>query len=468
MVIEISLADTLFPSDNGAMNSKEILDDVSNSDIRLIRFLYCDPAGVIRGKTVHASQIQSKLDEGVGLTRAQNAVNLFEDLIQVDGMEPVGEVRIIPDHNTYTQLPWLDRTSSMLSDLREQDGSQWGGCTRTVLKNAIAKAREAGIQVFAAFESEFYLAEETETGLQPWANGPVYSSSGMDRASLVVDEMVDNLTEQGFIVEQAINEYGPGQQEIVLKYTDALGAADQHLKFRDTIRGTAEVNHGLHASFAPKPFADGIGSGAHLHFSLWSLDGKTNLLHNPEAQTEISELGKNFVAGLLENMPAVIALTCPSFVSYQRLQPHSWAGSTISWGYDNRECAVRVASPFTGREAESINLELKTSDGTSNPYLALAAVILAGLDGINNKMSPPKPAHRDPALLTPEQQRECNIRPLPSNQLEALEALEKNDVITSGLGELMLRCILATRRAEYARASKEGDDWARKATFSTF
>ena len=450
------------------MNSKEIVEAVSNRDIRLIRFLYCDPAGVIRGKTVHASQIASKVDEGVGLTRAQNAVNLFEDLIQVDGMEPVGEVRIIPDHKTFTELPWLNRTASMLSDLREQDGGEWGGCTRTVLKHAIEKAREAGIQVFAAFESEFYLAEDTENGLQPWANGPVYSSSGMDRASAVVDDMVDNLIEQGFIVEQAINEYGPGQQEIVLRYTDALAAADQHLKFRDTIRGTAEVQHGLHASFAPKPFVDGIGSGAHLHFSLWSLDGKTNLLHNPLAQSEISELGKNFVAGLLEHMPAVLALTCPSYVSYQRLKPHSWAGSTISWGYDNRECAVRVASPFTGREAESINLELKTSDGTSNPYLAIAAVILAGLDGIEQKMTPPKPAHRDPALLTAEQQRECNIRPLPSDQLQALDALEKDDVITSGLGELMVRCILATRRAEHARALHEGDDWARLNTFSTF
>jgi glutamine synthetase len=129
---------------------------------------------------------------------------------------------------------------------------------------------------------------------------------------------------------------------------------------------------------------------------------------------------------------------------------------------------VRVASPFTGREAESINLELKTSDGTSNPYLALAAVILAGLDGIENKMSPPKPAHRDPALLTPEQARECNIRPLPSSQLEAIEALEKDEVITAGLGELMARCISATRRAEYTRALQEGDEWARLNTFSTF
>ena len=450
------------------MNSKEVLADVKDRNTRLIRFLYCDPSGVIRGKTVHASQFESKLEEGVGLTRAQNAVNLFENLIQVDGMEPVGEVRIIPDPATFTQLPWLNRTASMLSDLREQDGSEWGGCPRTVLKHAIETARQAGIQIFAAFESEFYLAHDVGEGPTPWANGPVYSSAGMDRASTVIDDMVDNLTDQGFIVEQAINEYGPGQQEIVLRYTDALAAADQHLKFRDTIRGTAEVGHGLFASFAPKPFVDGIGSGAHLHFSLWSLDGKVNLLHNPTSQREISDVGKSFVAGLLEHMHAVVALTCPSFVSYQRLKPHSWAGSTISWGYDNRECAVRVASPFTGRESESINLELKVSDGTSNPYLALTAVILAGLDGIRRDLTPPKPAHRDPLLLTTQEQLDCNIRPLPGTQIEALAALEKDDVLCQGLGELMLRCIVATRTAESARAVQEGDEWARLATFSVF
>lgn len=450
------------------MNSNEVLADVDESNIRLIRFLYCDPAGVIRGKTVHASQFESKLSEGVGLTRAQNAVNLFEELIQVDGMEPVGEVRIIPDTATYTQLPWLNRTASMLSDLREQDGSEWGGCPRSVLKRAIESAREVGIQIFAAFESEFYLAQDLGNGPLPWANGPVYSSAGMDRASNVIDDMVDNLTDQGFIVEQAINEYGPGQQEIVLRYTNALAAADQHLKFRDTIRGTAEVGHGLIASFAPKPFIDGIGSGAHLHFSLWSLDGKVNLLHNPNSQREISELGKSFVAGLLEHMHALIALTCPAFVSYQRLKPHAWAGSTISWGYDNRECAVRVASPFTGREAESINLELKVSDGTSNPYLALAALILAGVDGINRSLVPPKPAHRDPLLLTRQETLDCDIRPLPASQIEALLALENDAVLCEGLGELMLRCILATRRAEYEKAVHEGDEWARLATFSVY
>jgi len=450
------------------MNPEQALNEIEANHIRLIRFLYCDPSGVIRGKTAHASQMKNKIVEGVGLTRAQHAINLFEDLVSIPNMEPVGEVRVIPDSDTYTQLPWLDRTASMFCDIKELDGAAWGGCTRSVLKRAIAHANSLGIEVKAAFESEFYLAEKSADGPVPWQNGPVYSSAGMDRVATVMDAMVDNLTDQGIVVEQAINEYGPGQQEIAIKYDEALRAADLHLKFRDTIRGTAEVQFGLLASLAPKPFADGIGSGAHLHFSLWSSASNTNLLYNPDSPQELSEFGKHFVAGVLEHLPALVALTCPSFVSYHRLKPHSWAGNTISWGYDNRECAVRVASPFKGREMQSINLELKACDGSNNPYLSLAGLIVAGLDGVARKLEAPTPAHRDPVYLTEAQRVACNIRPLPASQLEALEALENDPVITQILGELMTSAILLSRRAENKTAAEKGDDWARLQTFSTF
>ncbi len=450
------------------MSKEEILKLVKENQIRLIRYLYCDPAGVIRGKTVTASQLPSKITEGVGLTKAQHAVNLFEDLIPVEGMEPVGEVRIIPDMSTFTFLPWVDKTAGMFCDLTEQDGSEWGGCTRSVLKRAIAKLDSLGMEMKSAFESEFYLATMGADGNPvPWKDGPVYSSSGMDRASSVMHDMVDNLQTQGIVVEQAINEYGPGQQEIAIKYGPALESADAHLKFRDTIRGTAEVQHGLLASLAPKPFKDGIGSGAHLHFSIWSKEG-VNLLYNEASPTKISQFGESFVAGILLHLPALLALTCPSVVSYHRLKPHSWAGNTISWGYDNRECAVRVASPFKGREMNSINLELKTCDGSANPYLALAGVILAGLDGVERHLKAPKPAHRDPAFLTEAEKIDCGIKALPTNQLEALNQLENDSILVDGLGPLLLRAIMATRRAENAKAEERGEDWARLATFTSF
>ena len=140
-----------------------------------------------------------------------------------------------------------------------------------------------GIRVMAAFENEFYLAQEVDGQVVPWQDGPCYSSAGMDRAADVMGDIVDSLIAQGIEVEQAINEYGPGQQEIAVRYRDALGAADQQVKFRDTVRGVAETQHGLIASFAAKPFADGVGSGAHIHFSLWSPDGSRNLMYVADA-----------------------------------------------------------------------------------------------------------------------------------------------------------------------------------------
>jgi glutamine synthetase len=270
-------------------------------------------------------------------------------------------------------------------------------------------------------------------------------------------------------VEQAINEYGPGQQEIAVHYGEALAAADTQLKFRDTVRGVAENGHGLVASFAAKPFADGIGSGAHIHFSLWSPDGSTNLLYDGEAGDRLlSTTGRQFVAGLLDHLPALVALTCPSFNSYERLAPNAWAGATVSWGPDNRECAVRVASPFWGREAESTNVELKACDPSCNPYLALGGLILAGLDGIERGLEPPEAALTNPARMSDAEQMRHGIRPLPASLREALEHLQADSVLFPALGDLLGRCLVATRGAEVEAFEKMSPDDARAAHLRVF
>jgi glutamine synthetase len=418
-------------------------------DVRLIRFLYCDPSGVIRGKNVHIDRLANRMREGIGLTRAQNAVNMLEGFVPVEGMEPVGEIRIVPDPETYTVLPWLPRTAGLLSDQLGHDGLDWGGCTRSFLKRAIAEAANDGIRVMAAFENEFYLAEEIDGVVRPYQDGPVYSSAGMDRVAFVIDDMVDALESQGLEVEQAINEYGPGQQEIAIRYADALRAADNQLKFRDAVRGVAEVQHDLIASFAAKPFANGVGSGAHVHFSLWSIDGARNLLYDAGAgERLLSQTGRQFVAGVLDHLPALVALTCPSFNSYERLQPRAWAGSTVSWGLDNRECSVRVASSFRGREMESTNVELKACDPSCNPYLALGGLIAAGLDGIRRGLEPPEPAQKDPSLMSPEEVQRSGVRPLPTSLRAALANLRADPVLFPLLGDLLGRGMVAVRTAE--------------------
>ncbi len=449
---------------------EDVVARAKDDDIRLVRFLYCDPAGIIRGKNVHVARLANRMREGIGMTRAQNTLNILDRLPPlVEGMEPVGEIRITPDPDTYSVLDWVPGTASMLSDQLGHDGLDWGSCPRSFLKRVIAEAEREGIRVMAAFENEFYLADEVDGQIVPWADGPCYSSAGMDRAALVMSDIVDSLVAQGIEVEQAINEYGPGQQEIAVRYRDALGAADQQLKFRDTVRGVTETQHGLIASFAPKPFAAGVGSGAHVHFSLWSPDGSRNLLHDPDAgERLLSDIGRWFVAGVLLHLPALVALTCPSFNSYERLVPHSWASSTVSWGPDNREAAVRVASVFRGREAESTNVELKACDPSCNPYLALGGLIVAGLDGVRRRLEPPEPVLHDPASLPPSEQARHGIRPLPGSLRAALATLQADPVLFPALGDLLGRCIIAVRTSEADAFEQMSPDEARLAHLRVF
>ena len=448
---------------------EDVVARAQDDEVRLVRFLYCDPSGVIRGKNVHVARLASRMRDGVGLTRAQNAVNMLEAFVAVEGMEPVGEIRVVPDPDTYSLLDWVPGTAGLLCDQLGHDGLDWGSCTRSFLKRAIAQAAGQGIRVMAAFENEFYLAQEVEGTVRPWADGPVYSSAGMDRAHEVMSDIVAALETQGLEVEQAINEYGPGQQEIAVRYADALAAADNQIKFRDTVRGVTEVMHGLIASFAPKPFADGVGSGAHIHFSLWDASGSQNLLYRADAAERVlSDLGRQFVAGVLAHLPALVALSCPSYNSYERLQPRAWAGSTVSWGVDNRECSVRVASPFWSRPMESTNVELKACDPSCNPYLALGGLILAGLDGIARRLEPPELAAKDPSHMTEDERRRCGVRPLPGSLREALANLTADPVLFPALGELLGRCILTVRKAEIEALEQMSPEAARLAHLKVF
>jgi len=432
------------------MDQREVLAAARRAGVKLVRFGYCDVSGVARAKAVHVSQLAHKLTEGVGLTRAQMSISLLEQVVHIDGMEPVGEIRLVPDPETFSVLPWSPGSASVLCDQLGHDRRNWGACPRSYLKDMIARAAAAGITVQASFENEYYLARYSDGRFEPYdapEHAPVYSSIGHDLADQVTIDTVDALEAQGITVEQAINEYGPGQREIAVRYTGALGAADQQMKFRDTVRGVA-LQHGLYASFAPKPYPDAIGSGAHVHFSLWDTDGERNLLYDPDADRGMSRLGRQFIAGVAEHLPALVALTAPSWNSYRRLQPSAWASATTAWGFDNKEAALRVASPFYRREEQSYNIEFKSCDASSNPYLALGALIAAGVDGVARELDPGAPAEHDPARMSPGELERSKVRPLPASMGAALDELEKDELLLGSLGDLLGRCYLAVRRSE--------------------
>ncbi len=439
------------------MDVHDVVAAARHEDLRLVRFEYCDASGVARTKAIHVAQLEHKLVEGVSLTRAQMAINVLEQLVDIDGMEPVGEIRLVPDPTTFTTLPWAPGSASVLCDQVGHDRQDWGACSRSYLKGIVARAAGLGVHVQATFENEYYLARDLEerTPFDLPGHTPVYSPIGHDFNAAVMSDTVDALQAQGIGVEQAINEYGPGQQEISIRHTDALGAADNQMKFRDTVRGVA-LRHGLYASFAPKPYPDQIGSGAHVHLSLWDDDGRSSL-YDPAAPGGLSRLGRHFIAGVTEHLPALVALTTPNYNSFRRLVPSAWASATTGWGFDNKEVALRVCSPFYKREEQSYNLEFKPSDPSSNPYLALGALIACGLDGIERELEPGEPCDRDPARMSPADLARSKVRPLPTTMADALDELEKDDVLLGSMGALLARGYLGVRRSEEA-AFSAGDE----------
>lgn len=450
------------------MDVRDVVAAARRQDLRLVRFEYCDNSGVARSKAISVEQLAHKLVEGVSLTRAQMAINVLEQLIDIEGMEPVGEIRLLPDPATFTVLPWARGSASVLCDQVGHDRKDWGACPRSYLKRVVARAADLGVHVEATFENEYYLARDLETRAPFDLPGhtPVYSPIGHDLNAAIMLDTIDALEAQGISVEQAINEYGPGQQEISIRHTHALGAADNQMKFRDTVRGVA-LRHGLYASFAPKPYPEQIGSGAHVHLSLWDDQGRSSL-YDPAAPGGLSRLGRHFIAGVTEHLPALVALTTPNYNSFRRLVPSAWASATTGWGFDNKEVALRVCSPFYKREEQSYNLEFKPSDGSANPYLSLGALIAAGLDGIERELEPGEPCAHDPARLSEDDLRRGKVRPLPTTMAAALDELEKDEVLLGGMGDLLGRGYLAIRRSEEAAFAAEDEEFEIRNHFYRF
>jgi glutamine synthetase len=438
------------------MTPDEILRQCQAADVRLVRFLYCDSGATIRGKSSALSGLPARLADGIGLTVAMMAMNALDQLQPVPAMGAVGEVRLVPDPESFVVLPYAPRSAAMSCDMLTGNRRPWGACPRSFLRRMGERLAARGWRLRAAFEAEFSLARRGDDGAYaPFDETLCFSSIAMTQAAPFATELTAALEAQGLVVEQYYPELGHGQHEISIRHDEALRAADNHIKLRETIRGVA-ARHGLFASLAPKPFANQAGNGAHIHFSLWDSAGR-NLFYDQSAPDGLSQLGRQFMAGVLAHLPALVALTCPSVNSYRRLQPRMWSSAFTAWGHDNREAALRVASPFWSDVEGSTNLELKAADSSCNPYIALGGLIAAGLDGVERALDPGTPTEVDPATLSDDERAALGLRRLPASLDQALDALEGDAVLRGALGELLARAYLAVRRSE-ARAFAEADE----------
>lgn len=450
---------------NGVMEALDVVECADEAGLRLIRFLWCGNDGTVRGKASGRSGLEGRLRSGIGLTVAMQAMNGLDQLQPVEEMGPVGEVRLVPDPTTFRVLPYAPRTGAVLVDLIELDGDPAPQCPRSFLRRVENRLTDRGTRLEVAFENEFTLARASEGGFVPVDSSLCFSTIGMTASQTYADALVEALDAQAIPFEQYYAELGHGQQEISTGHALALRAADEQLLVRETIRGVA-AQHGLVASLAPKPWPEAAGNGGHVHFSLW--DGERNLFHDGSSEDRLSADARSFVAGVLEHLPGLCGLVAPSYNSYHRIVPQYWAGAFTCWGHDNREAPVRVPSVFRGLEEATTNVELKTADGTCNPYLAVGGLIASGLDGLERALEPPDPVEVDPVTIPAEERSRRGILRLPATQEEALDALEADDLLMDALGVPLARSYLAVRRSEWTAYSAGDEEFEQQGHFSKY
>jgi glutamine synthetase len=310
------------------------------------------------------------------------------------------------------------------------------------LRAQVRQLAAAGFGARAAFENEFFLLRRTAAGLAA-ADDTVYAATGgMNLHQAFIAELTATLETLGLEPEFYYPESAPGQQEISIRHAEPLAAADRQITYREAVRGVA-ARHGYVASFLPKVHEGSAGSGCHLNFSLWRAG--ENAMGDPGHPTGLSIDARHFIAGVLDHLPALAAITVPSRNSYRRLLPHFWAGAFAVWGYDNREAAIRVTRAAAGAR----RFELKTCDATANPYLALGALIASGLDGLHRGLELPPEVAVDPGHLSDDERRRRGIDALPQSLGRALDALAADTALRDSLGSARARAYLAVKRMEW-------------------
>jgi glutamine synthetase len=429
------------------MDKQAVLQRAVAANLRSVRFLYCDHANIIRGKAAHVSALSDLLSSGIGLTVAMQGFCITEHLAASTHLGPVGEIRLVPDPDTFTVLPYSPREARLLCDMHTLEGEPWELCPRSFLKGVVDRCAHKELRVEAAFEYEFYLARQLEDGrFVPADDSLCFASDGMDRQADVIGDILDALERQHLEPRQYYPELGPAQQELSINHASLLAAADRQIAVRETIRAIA-LQHGLVASIAPKPFADQAGNGCHVHLSVWQ--GDRNAFHDADGVLGLSQLARQFVAGILSHLPALLAITCPSVNSYRRLAPNMWSSAYTVWGPDNREAAVRIASPFADRVEASTNIEVKAVDGSANPYLALGAIVAAGLDGIERGLDPGEPLSVNPHDLSESERSARGIQRFPTTLLDAVQHLENDQYLLDILGSERAHEFIGIRKAEW-------------------
>ena len=417
---------------------QDIINQVEENDVEFIRLQFTDMYGTLKNVAITASQLEKALDN-----------KCMFDGSSIEGFARVEEsdMYLYPDLDTFEIFPWRPqqgKVARLICDIYRPDGTPFEGDPRYVLKKVINEAKEMGYEFNVGPECEFFLFHTDDNG-QPTTltheKAGYFDLGPLDLGENARRDMVLTLESMGFEIEASHHEVAPAQHEIDFKYDSALKTADNIVTFKLVVRSIAK-RHGLFASFMPKPVYGINGSGMHINMSL-SKDGK-NIFQNKEDELGLSQEAYHFIAGLMEHAKAMTMITNPIINSYKRLVKGYEAPIYIAWSATNRSPLIRIPAS----RGESTRVELRCPDTASNPYLALAVCLAAGLDGIKRKLQPPKSVNTNIFDMTEKEKQERNIEDLPSNLSEAISAFEQDEYLKGMLGEHVCEKYIEAKKAE--------------------
>lgn len=421
--------------------------------VPLVNIVTTDLGAVTRGRPLSEDRLKKAVKTGIGWVPANLCLTPFNTIADPNPWGSAGDLRILPDLDARyaTSLTGSETALDIvMGDIVELDGSPWSGCSRTQLKEALdALKAVTGLSLVAAFEQEFLLRPNLAdpTRIAPHA----FSIEALRSADPFAPRLAACLEEAGIEPEMVLAEYGVDQFEVTCAPADGLVAADRAVAIREITREVAR-NLDARACFAPKPMLDSVGNGVHIHFSLFDREGE-HATYDPARPGGLSETAAAFCAGVLKHLPAIVALTASSVSSYYRLAPHNWSSSYTWLGERDREATLRICPTVTigGRDpAKQFNIEFRAADATANPYLALAAIVRAGLAGIEQKLPAAPIVSGDPSLMSDSELAEKGLRRLPETLEAALAALEGDATVCNWLPPKLLESFLAVKRAEIA------------------
>jgi glutamine synthetase len=436
------------------MEGRELLNRVKEDQVKFIALQFTDVTGAVKSVDIPIDRLEVALEQGI-----------WFDGSSVEGFARIQEsdMRLMPDAETYAVLPWSPpglRRARIFCDIYQPDGNMFPGDPRSTLKRMLAVIQERGWTYNVGPEPEFFLFKHN--GIEtihpvPHDVGGYFDFSASDEAVRVRTELMDALAGMGLEVEMGHHEVALGQHEIDFQFTDALQAADNILTLKYTVKAIA-AQHGLIASFMPKPIFGINGSGMHCHQSLFDTQGE-NLFFNPEDEHRLSKLAYGFIAGQLAHARALPAVVAPTINSYKRLVPGYEAPVYVGWAQINRSALIRIPYYSEGRD-KSIRAELRCPDPSANPYLALTVMLAAALDGIDNELPAPAPLNEVNVYhLTSEERAERGIGELPGSLAEALRELEADEVLKDALGPLTYETFVRAKWAEVEEYRMKVTDW---------